>query len=131
VLLYEEQSTTVVNFTDEYDGAVCNQSMSGVGNALSGQPADDFCGGPSFGKYATGNVGGRSLTTISQGTVHTGGANYLAYDGHVKYLRPGSVSGGNSNTSGTNPQDTPANAAAGTSNMTVVGGGVAMTFSPT
>ena len=58
-----------------------------------------------FGKalYATGNVGGRLLNggtkngkTVGSGSTprHAGGANYIACDGHVVWLRPEAVSGG-------------------------------------
>ena len=46
------------------------------------------------GAYATGSSPGKTLTTISQGTVHTGGSNFLTCDGHVKWLRPSQISGG-------------------------------------
>ena len=54
----------------------------------------------SSGQYATGSSPGKPLTTISAGTVHTSGANYLACDGHVKWLRPERLSGGIDNTTG-------------------------------
>jgi len=53
--------------------------------------------------YATGNVGGRLLNGATKGRKilgngstprHAGGANYVACDGHVVWLRPESVSGG-------------------------------------
>lgn len=53
--------------------------------------------------YATGNVGGRLLNggtkngkTVGSGSTprHAGGANYVACDGHVVWLRPEAVSGG-------------------------------------
>lgn len=46
------------------------------------------------GQYATGSSPGKTLTTIPAGTVHTNGADYLACDGHVKWLMPGRLSGG-------------------------------------
>ena len=51
----------------------------------------------SSGQYATGSSPGKPLTTISQKTVHTEGSNFLACDGHVKWLRPSQISGGNDN----------------------------------
>ena len=48
----------------------------------------------SSGQYATGSSPGKPLTTIPLGTVHTNGANYLACDGHVKWLLPSRNSGG-------------------------------------
>jgi len=67
--------------------------------------------------------------------VHTDGANYLACDGHVKWLKPGAVSGGETaaasnaieihNTTGNNGK------AAGTDSMTQQNGSkVTLTFSP-
>ena len=58
-------------------------------------------------EYATGNVGGRLLNGATKngkvldrnrGSVpqHQGGANYVACDGHAVWLRPESVSGGQS-----------------------------------
>ena len=44
--------------------------------------------------YAAGNPIGHSLNLIPSKTVHTDGANYLATDGHVKYLRPNNISPG-------------------------------------
>lgn len=41
--------------------------------------------------YATGNIGDRTESGIP---AHTGGANYVALDGHVKWLQPGAVSSG-------------------------------------
>jgi prepilin-type processing-associated H-X9-DG protein len=45
--------------------------------------------------YATGNIGGRALNG-GGGSMprHREGANYLACDGHARWLRPGAISGG-------------------------------------
>ena len=51
------------------------------------------------GKFATGQMGGQPNITIPACSIvpyHTDGANYLAADGHVKWLRPIAVSAGNS-----------------------------------
>ncbi len=53
-----------------------------------GQPGNDQ------GLYATGNPAAETLKLIKPGTVHNGGANYLACDGHVKYLLPVKISPG-------------------------------------
>jgi prepilin-type N-terminal cleavage/methylation domain-containing protein/prepilin-type processing-associated H-X9-DG protein len=51
--------------------------------------------GNNSGQYATGNDPMKpGLDNISAGSVHTGGANYLACDGHVKFLRSSQISGG-------------------------------------
>ena len=45
--------------------------------------------------FATGNIGGRALNGgMGSSPRHADGANYLACDGHVKWLRPENVSGG-------------------------------------
>ena len=45
--------------------------------------------------YATGSIGGHipptSLIPSSNGGLHNDGADYLAKEGHVKFLRPGAV----------------------------------------
>lgn len=46
------------------------------------------------GQYATGSSPGKPVMTIGTGTVHTSGSNFLACDGHVKWLNPSRVSGG-------------------------------------
>lgn len=65
--------------------------------------------------YATGDIGGRRLNR-SEGSQprHRSGANYLACDGHTKWLRPTSVSGGNNAVKSQNIQDIPGSFAAGT-----------------
>ena len=78
----------------------------------------EFWGGNlpnSRGAYATGSSPAKPLTTIASGTVHTSGANYLACDGHVKWLLPSRLSGGNDNANA-NSAETP-NTAAGTGCM--------------
>ena len=49
--------------------------------------------------FATGKMGGQPNITVPSTSIvpyHTEGANYLAADGHVKWLRPIAVSAGNS-----------------------------------
>ncbi len=76
---------------------------SAVGNCI---------GSPSVGTgfhaplYATGNFPGRNMTLIPRGTVHNNGANYLAADGHVKFLMPGRLSSGIDAVNAGTPQDT-------------------------
>lgn len=67
--------------------------------------------------YATGNIGGRSLDdgqAQQKNARHNGGANYAACDGHVKWLRPEQVSGGQSASASGDAQDE--KRAAGTGN---------------
>ena len=89
--------------------------------------------------YATGYVGGYTdlnLTNKGEGR-HTGMANYLAADGHVKSLNPSAVSGGFAAANATTAEVHSTSVgslndyAAGTSSMTQQNGSkVALTFSP-
>ncbi len=92
-------------------------------------------------KYATGPMGGVTPTdqanhfTGATGR-HTDGSNFLAADGHVKWLRGAAVSPGRAaatqsdaqgaNGAGTNPVSPAGSNAAGTSNL----GNTTLTFSP-
>jgi prepilin-type processing-associated H-X9-DG protein len=76
------------------------------------------------GSYATGNPPGQSLN-LAPGTgngVHTDGSNYLAADGHVKWLRAAAISPGKDALNATDPENDPGEHAAGTSYMNVHGG---------
>ncbi|MGI4787967.1 MAG: DUF1559 domain-containing protein [Janthinobacterium lividum] len=82
----------------------------------SGTMDSGFWGGnlPSqVGKYATGTPPGKTFATIPSGPVHTNGANYLACDGHVKWLTPTRISGG-TDASIANVAQTSGESAAGT-----------------
>jgi prepilin-type processing-associated H-X9-DG protein len=86
--------------------------------------------------FATGDMGGKANITVgtpaksytSIPPYHTGGANYLACDGHVKWLRPNSVSAGQS----TGPNDTQGpgqfDTAAGVNNLNSAQGNFTLTF---
>ncbi len=81
-------------------------------------------------KYATGYMGGftptNNLTYFTATTGrHTDGSNFLAEDGHVKWLRGTAVSPGHTAASSTNAQVNNSTAA-GTANL----GSFALTFSP-
>lgn len=89
--------------------------------------------------YATGPIGGYTnlQLTASQAGRHTGGANYLGIDGHVKWLLGTSVSGGFAAQTPTSVEVHDTNGsdlgsrAAGTDSLTQANGSkVAMTFSP-
>ena len=77
-------------------------------------------------KFATGQMGGQPNITVPAVSIipyHTDGANYLAADGHVKWLRPIAVSAGNT----TNPNAAQtAGGCAGVNNL----GNFALTFCP-
>lgn len=114
-----------------------NSSSTGTGSISGG------CGGPGptgnycHAVYATGNIGGYALNNWNSSPegVHQGGANYLACDGHAKWLKPSNVSGGKSANSPSDVEvhDTNHNAgrAAGSQSMTQQSGTrVGLTFSP-
>ena len=100
-------------------------------------PAGTQAGSSDLRAYATGSIGGilpaSSLIHTEKGAVHNGGANYLAQDGHVKFLRPESVSGGSSALNPNEYQDQTGNEAAGTASLrlSLNGQPAALTFSPT
>ena len=83
--------------------------------------------------YGTGNIGEYTLNLLP-GNVsrHSGGSNFLAADGHVKFLSGGKVSGGYPAASpGSAEVYTSPYTAAGTGNMYLeTGGPVTLTFSP-
>ena len=90
-------------------------------------------------KYATGPMGGIPATNLTQDFTgltgrHTDGSNFLAADGHVKWLRGSAVSPGFAALSANSAQGADATGpyganknAAGTGNL----GNFALTFSPT
>ncbi len=90
-------------------------------------------------KYASGPMGGIAATNLAQNFTgptgrHTDGSNFLAADGHVKWLRGSAVSPGYAALSGASAQGADATGpyganknAAGTDNL----GNFALTFSPT
>ncbi len=104
---------------------------------VAGTPSDfvaRYDGTPNGMKYATGDLG--STTATTQATdftgltgIHTDGSNFLAADGHVKWLRGAAVSPGyTADTQNTAQfQGTSGKNAAGTANL----GNFALTFSPT
>lgn len=90
-----------------------------------------------YGYYATGPMGGRNIvegTVVSRGR-HMDGANFLAADGHVKWVKPEAVSCGVTATTPADAQDantrTTYKTAAGTASMVVSAGQEAvLTYSP-
>lgn len=133
-----------VNFASEYS-PIGSGSPFGNGNGFepNGIWANGGNGGGD-GKYATGNMGGRDLTGSTNGIGkqpttgrHLDGSNFLAMDGHVKWLGNMSVSSGLTAPNTTAAQGTAsingvagANAA-GTDSMMNAGQPVQLTFSPT
>lgn len=96
-------------------------------------------------KYATGPMGGITPSAANQAAYYTGltgrhtdGSNFLAADGHVKWLRGPAVSPGFAALSATSAQAADATGpyganknAAGTGALNANGANFAMTFSPT
>jgi prepilin-type processing-associated H-X9-DG protein len=112
-------------------------TSAGVLDSVKGIPECPINGVPAL--YATGNIGGYTLHTIvmpDTGAIHSGGSNYLAADGHDKWLPPGQVSGGAPATTSAAAQTstaayTPYAHAAGTGSMELSSGSrVQLTFSP-
>lgn len=144
VLLFEVQSIGHVYLPPPSNWPSLLVNLQGTptgngGNANTGMTTNVFCynyynTGTCL--YATGPISGcTNLQLIASGTgVHNQGSNYLASDGHVKWLIPTQVSGGSAAASSSTPgtvcgvtyED-----AAGTSSMLLSGGGqVGLTFSP-
>jgi len=131
VLLSEAIGAVVV--VSQVDEGTKNLSASPVGGWQS--PTDDgyWCSGKWGGgcaTYATGTpLGGRAVGGTPQ---HTTGSNYLAADGHAKYLQPSQVSSGYTAVSLGLPQQTDSHAAATDTLYTDVAKThpAAMTYSP-
>jgi prepilin-type processing-associated H-X9-DG protein len=138
VLLFEVTGCPVqVGLTDEGSNFGASSpasqylSASGGGWEGAGSPAEVPAGhwgggaGPANMYYATGYaIGGRN-NNFGGPARHNDGANYLALDGHVKFLRPAQVSSGYGASSTTSQEDWGSGtygAAAGTDNMTLVDG---------
>jgi len=102
VMCYEVTGVQAnISTTPETPGPTGQLSPTGNGYPVSGTALFDTTGGGGFanagGKYATGAMGGRASYSgyVTITPYHTDGSNYLAADGHVKWLRPSAVSSGN------------------------------------
>ncbi|BDI29906.1 hypothetical protein CCAX7_19570 [Capsulimonas corticalis] len=143
VLLFEVQNISSTGdgaFGVDVTNPIEGQSPAGTGS-ISGSSGSTDDARPNsnynHGVYATGNIGGYTLINATGNGlgIHTDGANYLASDGHVKWLRPSAVSGGMpaASESAVEVHDAGDNVgtAAGTGSLTQQSGAkVAMTFSP-
>ena len=146
VLLYEVSGVTAaVTSPDEntvqYTAAPASRFLSagGWGSTLypdsSHWGSGDGTGDPQVAapcRYSFGpNAGGRTTTGLN--TLigrHTDGANYLATDGHVKYLKPNQVSTGYNAGNSNDPQNNYyAGTSAGTASLSANGTKVTLTFS--
>jgi len=126
--------TEVVNVTADPSNPLENNSAGGHGNDggsgwidQSGPTA--YWAGGAFGSITCvggANFGGYGPNPTGR---HTGGANYAFADGHVKYLRPGSISPGNAAGSSTTDQTGCGNAA-GTATLGTSPRNYSATFSP-
>ena len=149
------------NFTGDYSALAAQQSpantvmlceVQGVGVVVTNplekfSPSANGANTPTYGNkphgggilwsYATGIIGGNTGLVSTPATgVHSDGSNYLAADGHVKWLRGIQVSGGNPAPTATTKEVVVLSpgtngTASGTGIMQLSGGqGVALTFSP-
>jgi prepilin-type N-terminal cleavage/methylation domain-containing protein/prepilin-type processing-associated H-X9-DG protein len=74
----------------EVNGATCDPT-----NPLeTGSPSGSGKSGLTQGSYVTGNMAGSGDVMGSVPGIHTGDANYLCWDGHVKAVTPGKVCAG-------------------------------------
>jgi len=150
VLLFEQQGQTGRDYPSSANAGAAGVALdvpteldsgSGTGSPAGGCGSGFGLEGQGCnGKYATGDIGNYALTNYLATTtgVHTDGSNFLACDGHAKWVRPGAVSGGLSAASPTaveihNPAHNQGYAA-GTSSMTQAANNgsttVSLTFSP-
>jgi len=127
----------------EVEGVTTDPTQVNEGNSATSWGAyNGWCNGATFSAYcgadyATGDIGGYTNLTLikTKSGIHNGGANWLACDGHVKWLMGSAVSAGLPASSPTaaeihNPA-ADSGYAAGTSSMTQQNGAkVVMTFSP-
>ncbi len=126
ILLLETIGSVVV--VTQPDEGSANYTTDPVGGWLSPTADGEYVGGKWGGgsqTYVTGVMGGpngpmatRNITSVA---VHTDGANYLAADGHVKYLKPGQVSCGWQAYSPTAPENTHEAAAVGSMSIDTAG----------
>jgi len=121
----------------DWNQAYIDQSSPSGSGSPSQWCHQDVVSNSCAGVYATGPIGGYNtgIATQPAGTGrHTDGANYLAIDGHVKWLRPAAVSTGFGASNPNQPEEyspTYPGYAAGTANMTIGNGSTAqLTFSP-
>jgi prepilin-type N-terminal cleavage/methylation domain-containing protein/prepilin-type processing-associated H-X9-DG protein len=134
VLLLEcSGSVVVVTDIDEDTAALTAKPIGGWQSPDSnGVNCSGLWGGGNCAVYATGSpFGGRAEPAAVAGTArHTTGSNFLATDGHVKYLQPSQVSTGQAGTLG-QPQNGNYSAATDTLYLDIAKTQpAAMTFSP-
>ncbi len=126
--------------TPSNPGANAQYSACGNGLVFPGNPSglfDQYTGfGNSGGAFATGDMGGKAIITVgtpaakytSVPPYHTDGANYLAADGHVKWLRPSAVSPGQSGSQNASQDPAWYGTAAGVNNLNSPQGNFTLTF---
>ncbi|MEO7718839.1 MAG: DUF1559 domain-containing protein [Capsulimonas sp.] len=128
VLLFELQGQQNVDVTDPRETAsAIGVGASGTGGCGSGIDAY-YCRA----KYATGKIDSYDIPNWSGNLgVHTDGANYAALDGHVKWLKPNSVSGGLPAPDANTPANRGNKTAAGANNLIMCDGNskATLTFS--
>ena len=111
ILLLETVGSAVV--VDQVDEGTNNFTTAPIAKwespTADGEYSKGYWGGNGA-AYATGPFGGRAVGGTA---AHTNGANYLAADGHVKWLLPSQVSSGWQAYSPTAPQNSHEAAAVG------------------
>ena len=126
VLLGEVQKdlADVTNPGEQESAAIyCKGTDSPRGNhATSGTATTPGDTGTTGVLYATGVLPNTSIPVIPSNTVHTAGSNWLACDGHVKYLLPSAVGGGYGESSASYVPTSGDYIAPGTAAMTDAGG---------
>ena len=147
VLLFEGQHfqstiaggmTAQINLPNEGESANSHGSSIVHSPAAQGSPSEYIyvgighnanLGWTTGGYYVTGHMGQGTEPDVAPTAVHSGGSNFLALDGHVKWLRGTQVSDGTTAYSANSAQTS--GAAAGTSSMVLPSGTTAaLTFSP-
>jgi prepilin-type N-terminal cleavage/methylation domain-containing protein/prepilin-type processing-associated H-X9-DG protein len=97
VMMCESQN----NWVDpsNYSADTISPGVTGDSFFWGGHPSP----GGTLDKYATGPIPGQNIFTLNPGR-HSGGSNFLAADGHVKFLLGSKISGGKDATDSSNAQ---------------------------
>ncbi|MEO7715793.1 MAG: DUF1559 domain-containing protein [Capsulimonas sp.] len=99
ILLFEIQNNFGADPSD------INDSNSGAGLAIGAPLSNQPSGTATEAKYATGMFPNRNYVSTPTPVHNSDGANFIAADGHVKYLKPGRISSGHSPSSPDIAQD--------------------------
>ena len=99
-----------------YDNPAGSGIVESISPAANGNDKSGGIAKPATGQLSGGAGGGIANSGLGSEPRHFDGANYLAADGHVKWLKPSAVSAGRTNFTSTGAQatNTPASAEAAT-----------------